>query len=226
MPVTTRLDAAVRLPGFAYRFLRGLARTLARLYWRLEVTGPGHVPAQGPVIIAPVHRSNIDFLIASAVTRRKVFFMTKDTLWRSPRFGRFLESVGAFPVHREGADRLAIDRAQAVLDNGDALILFPEGQRREGAFVTELHEGAAFLAMRTGATVVPVGIGGSAEAMPKGSKLVHPVKVCMVVGEPLTPPARSARGRVPRSQVHDFTEQLRTVLQSLYDDAERRAGRR
>ena len=53
--------------------------------------------------------------------------MAKDSLWKSPRFGSFLESIGAFPVHREGADRLALDRSQDVLERGDALILFPEG---------------------------------------------------------------------------------------------------
>ena len=81
--------------------------------------------------------------------------------------GSFLESIGAFPVHREGADRLALDRSQDVLERGDALILFPEGTRRSGPLVEELHEGAAFLAARTGAPIVPIGIGGSAAAMPK-----------------------------------------------------------
>ena len=127
----------------------------------------------GPVILAPVHRSNIDFLVVSEVTKRKLFYMAKDSLWRAPRFGTFLESIGAFPVHREGADRLALDRAQDVLERGEALILFPEGTRRSGPVVEELHEGAAFLAARTGAPIVPIGIGGSAAAMPKGSKMVR-----------------------------------------------------
>ena len=112
--------------------------------------------------------------------------------------GSFLDAVGAFPVHREGADRLAVDRAQDVLERGDALILFPEGTRRSGPVVEELHEGAAFLAARTGAPVVPIGIGGTAAAMPKGSRFVRPVKVHLVVGDPLPAPERSARGRVPR----------------------------
>jgi len=174
------------------------------------------------VILAPVHRSNIDFLVVSEVTRRKLFYMAKDSLWRSPRFGTFLESIGAFPVHREGADRLALDRAQGVLERGEALILFPAGTRRSGPVVEELHEGAAFLAARTGAPIVPIGIGGSAAAMPKGSKMVRPVKIHLVVGRPLAAPARSARGRVPRHQVHALTEELRVELQGLYDLAQER----
>jgi 1-acyl-sn-glycerol-3-phosphate acyltransferase len=212
------------LPPFAYRALRSLCHGVNRAYWRVTVEGADVVPVAGPVILAPVHRSNIDFLVVSEVTRRKLFYMAKDSLWRSPRFGSFLESIGAFPVHREGADRLALDRAQDVLERGEALILFPEGTRRTGPVVEELHEGAAFLAARTGAPIVPIGIGGSAAAMPKGSKIVRPVKIHVVVGDPLAAPARSARGRVPRHQVHELTEHLRAELQRLYDRAQERVG--
>jgi 1-acyl-sn-glycerol-3-phosphate acyltransferase len=231
MPVTPTIDpdaparqVGLGLPPFAYRGLRGLCHGVNRAYFRVTVDGPGVVPATGPVILAPVHRSNIDFLVVSEVTRRKLFYMAKDSLWRSPRFGTFLESIGAFPVHRAGADRLAHDRAPAVLEQGEALFLFPEGTRRSGPVVEELHEGAAFLSARTGAPVVPIGIGGSSAAMPKGSKMVRPVKIHLVVGEALPAPARSARGRVPRHQVHELTEQLRADLQRLYDEAQARVG--
>jgi 1-acyl-sn-glycerol-3-phosphate acyltransferase len=212
------------LPPVAYRALRSLAHGANRGLWRVTVEGASVVPATGPVILAPVHRSNIDFLVASEVTRRKLFYMAKDSLWKAPRFGTFLESIGAFPVNREGADRLALDRAQNVLEDGEALILFPEGTRKEGPVVGELHEGAAFLAARTGAPIVPIGIGGSAAAMPKGSKMVRPVKIHVVVGPPLAAPERSARGRVPRHQVHELTERLRTELQALYTQAQERVG--
>jgi 1-acyl-sn-glycerol-3-phosphate acyltransferase len=227
IPTTTDSATQTRhvglgLPPFAYRALRGLAHGVNRAYWRVTVEGASLVPADGPVILSPVHRSNIDFLVVSEVTRRKIFYMAKDTLWRSARFGSFLESIGAFPVHRQGADRLALDRAQDVLERGDVLILFAEGTRREGPVVEELHEGAAFLAARTGAPIVPIGIGGTADAMPKGTKLPRPVKVHLVVGEPLAAPERSKGGRVPRHQVHALTEQLRIELQELYDRARQR----
>ena len=211
-------------PPWLYRALRGMARAVNRAYFRVTVAGAGRVPDDGPVILAPVHRSNIDFLVVSQVTRRKLFYMAKDSLWRSARFGRFLESVGAFPVNRSAADRLALDRAQAVLERGDTLILFPEGTRRAGPVVEDLLEGAAFLAARTGAVIVPIGIGGSSGAMPKGSKLIRPVRIHLEVGDPLTPPPRSDRGRAPRGQVHALTEQLRVELQKLYDVARRRVG--
>jgi 1-acyl-sn-glycerol-3-phosphate acyltransferase len=215
----------VRVPAAVYRTLRVLNHLINRVYWRVEVEGASAVPEHGPVILAPVHRSFMDFFVVPEVTRRKIFYMAKDDLWRSPLFGSFLDSVGAFPVNRSGADRLALERAQDVLERGEVLILFPEGTRRAGPVVEDLHEGAAFLAARTGAPIVPIGIGGTADAMPKGSKFVRPVKVHVVVGTPLEAPERSARGRVPRHQVHDATEKLRTALQGVFDIARARAAR-
>jgi len=234
MPVKPRLDphdderaaqrrAGVRVPSVVYRLLRVLVHLINRVYWRVEVDGADSVPRTGPVILAPVHRSFMDFFVVSEVTKRKIFYMTKEEMWKSPLLGSFLDSVGAFPVHRDGSDRLAVERAQDVLERGDVLILFPEGTRRAGPVIEDLHEGAAFLAARTGAPIVPIGIGGTAEAMPKGSKFVRPVKVHLVVGPPIPAPERSARGRVPRTQVHALTEQLGVELQHLYDDAETRA---
>lgn len=202
-----------------YHFLRVLVHGLNRLLFRTSVVGAYQVPAAGPVIIAPVHRSFIDFFVASEVTGRKLHYMAKDSLWKRPRFGLFLQSIGAFPVHRESADREALRRAQNVLEAGEVLVLFPEGARRTGPTVGDLHEGAAFLAARTGATIVPVGIGGTLSVMPKGTRYPRPSKVHMIVGDPLSAPARSAGGRVPRSQVHKLTEKLRASIQDLYQRA-------
>ena len=226
MPVAERRDFDSTVPGFVYRFLRAFVRGICRSYFRVQVQGAPNVPERGPVIVAPVHRSFVDFLIASLVTRRKIFFMAKDSLWNSRLLGRFLESMGAFPVNRASADRLAIERSQSVLERGDVLILFPEGERRFGPAGVDLHEGAAFLAARTGAVVVPVGISGSAAAMPKGKKLPRPVKVSVVVGDPIDPPPRSERGRVARSQVHALTEQLTSALQESFDQAGVASARR
>ncbi|HTX62060.1 MAG TPA: lysophospholipid acyltransferase family protein [Acidimicrobiales bacterium] len=212
---------ALGVPDFVYHLVRGFAGVLCRLYFRVKVEGAESIPSSGPVILAPVHRSFIDFLIVgTTVTPRKVFFMAKDDLWKSKALGAFLDSFGAFPVNRDGADRLALDRSRDVLDRGEVLILFPEGTRRSGPSVESLHEGAAFLAARTGAPIVPIGVGGTGEAMPKGKRLPRPVKVHLIVGEPIAPPERSGGGRVARSKVHALTEELQGEMQRLYDVAE------
>jgi len=208
-----------------YRVLRVGVRLLNAVLFRTSVTYRGVVPAKGPVIIAPVHRSFIDFFVASEVTDRKLHYMAKDSLWRNPTLARILPAVGAFPVHRESADREAMRRAQQVLEAGEVLILFPEGERRSGPVVADLHEGVAFLAARTGATVVPVGIGGSASVMPKGTRIPRPRHIHLEVGEALAPPDRSGSGRVPRSRIHQLTEQLTSSLQTLYDRSVEATGR-
>ena len=208
-----------------YRLVRIVVHFANIILFRTSVSPVGLVPAEGPVIIAPVHRSFIDFLVASEVSGRKSHYMAKDTLWKNATLGRVLSSLGAFPVHRDSADREALRRAQQVLEAGEVLILFPEGERRSGPVVEGLHEGVAFLAARTGAVVVPVGIGGSASVMPKGSKIPRPRHIHLDVGEPIAAPERSGSGRVPRSRIHLFTQQLTVVLQDLYDRSVEVTGR-
>jgi 1-acyl-sn-glycerol-3-phosphate acyltransferase len=217
-----RVDA-----GFTpiYRLLRLLVHGLNRLLFRTTVDGPDRVPAEGPVIIAPVHRSFIDFFVASEVTDRKLHYMAKDSLWKHGLLAKILPSVGAFPVNRGSADREALRRAQQVLDAGGALILFPEGERRSGPVVEDLHEGVAFLAARTGATVIPVGIGGSSSVMPKGRRVPRPQHIHLVVGEPIVAPERTGSGRFSRSRIHQLTEELTVSIQDLYDRSVEVTGR-
>lgn len=218
MAVTTRFEPDPRRT-LGYRAFRTFVHALWGAYFRPQVTGTEHVPATGPYIIAPVHRSNADFAFAIYVTERKTFFMAKDELWKSKLLGDFVASMGAFPVSRGVADRTALSAAEAVLRAGEPLVLFPEGTRQDGAAIGELLEGAAFLAARTGAPIVPVGIAGTDRALPRGKKVPRPVKVRIVVGEPVAAPVGHDGARVPRSQIAATTAQLRGALQAAYDQA-------
>jgi 1-acyl-sn-glycerol-3-phosphate acyltransferase len=206
-----------RTPG--YRLARLVFVSVVGGWFRPAVTGRRHVPLEGPAILAPVHRSFADFAFCAFLTRRKLFFMAKDDLWKNRALGKLLLTLGAFPVHRGGADREALRRAEAVLRRGQMLVLFPEGTRRAGTAVEDLHEGAAFLAARTGAPIVPVGIGGSDLAMPKGRRIPRPMRITVVVGAPVDPPAPGPSGRVPRSALHATTVALTRAIQSAYDEA-------
>lgn len=206
----------------AYRLARTVFVGIVGAWFRPRVIGRERVPLEGPVILAPVHRSFADFAFSAFLTRRKLFFMAKDDLWRNRWLGRLLFGLGVFPVHRDAADREAMRRAETVLRRGQVLVMFPEGTRKTGSTVEEFHEGAAFLAARTGATIVPIGIGGTDLAMPKGQRIPKPMRIPVVVGEPIEPPPRAASGRVPRSTVHATTEALRAGIQAAYDEARAR----
>jgi 1-acyl-sn-glycerol-3-phosphate acyltransferase len=207
-----------------YRFARGAIVLICRLYWRATFAGLEHVPAEGAFVLAPVHRSFIDFGLAAGVTRRRLRFMGKDSLWKYPAFGWVLSALGAFPVHRGGPDREAMRRCMAVIERGEPLVLFPEGTRRSGPVVDDLHEGAAYVALRTGVPIVPVGIGGSERALQKGKRLPRPVKVHVLVGPPIHPPSTEPGVRVSRRVVHQLTTELRDEVQRLFDLAQARAG--
>jgi 1-acyl-sn-glycerol-3-phosphate acyltransferase len=209
----------------AYRIMRRIFTTVMWVLFRPKVSGKEHVPSSGPVILAPVHRSFADFGFTAFCTRRKLFFMTKDSMWERKWLGRLLLYVGAFPVHRESADREALQRAEEVLKRGECLVLFPEGTRRQGAVIENLMEGAAFLSARTGAPIVPIGIGGSDLAMPKGKILPKPLTIQVVIGPAIPPPPRTGGGRVSRSSVHAATDDLVAKLQTVYDEARAKTGR-
>jgi 1-acyl-sn-glycerol-3-phosphate acyltransferase len=149
--------------------------------------------------------------------------MGKDTLWRKPFWRWFLSALGGFPVTRGTADKEALVRCIAVLKNGEPLVLFPEGERKSGPIVQPLFDGAAFVAAKAAAPIVPVGVGGSERVMPKGSKLIYPRKVHLIVGPPVVVPG-AAEGRVPRAVLADVTTTLHDELQRLFDAAEARAG--
>lgn len=205
-----------------YWFVRNLLNVFCRTFWRTTVVGAHNVPRKGPFILAPVHRSNIDTPLACTVTGRRMRYMGKDSLWKKKPVGWVLSALGGFPVSRGTADREALRRCIAVLESGEPLVLFPEGERKSGAEVQPLFDGAMYIAIKAGVPVVPVGIGGSERAMPKGKKYLRPSKCVVLVGEPLLPPA--ADGRTSRSAVKDFTARLHTDLQRLFDEAQLRAG--
>ena len=150
--------------------------------------------------------------------------MGKDTMWKYAWFGRLLSALGGFPVTRGTADREALRRCVAVLEGGEPLVLFPEGERKAGPIVQPLFDGAVYVALKAGVPIVPVGIGGSERVMPKKAKFVYPRKVHVIVGAPLQPSATTGSGRVPRSAIQKVSTELHDVLQVLFDAAQDKVG--
>ena len=209
----------------AYDIVRFLIWLVAKLFWRISFEGLEHVPKSGPFVLAPIHRSFIDFGLVSGVTRRRLGYMGKESLWRSKLLGGFITMLGAYPVNRGAPDREALRRTLAILEKGEPVVLFPEGTRRAGPVIEHLHEGAAFVASRAAVPIVPVGIGGSERALPKGKGLPRPVKIHVIVGPPLTPAPVAEGARHPsRRAVKELTLTLQGVLQDLFDRAQRAAG--
>ena len=213
------------LDRMAYRFFWSLLWLACKAWFRFRVVGKQNLPAEEAYILAPVHRSYLDTPVGGMVTARRQRFLGKESLWRNRAAGRFLTIVGGFPVERGTADRAALRACQEVLERGEPMVMFPEGTRQHGPVVDPdlMHAGPAFVAARAGVPIVPLGIAGTDHAMPGGSMLIRPVRVVMVVGEPIRPP--EVDGRIPRRMVDELTERLRVGLQGCFDEAQRLAGR-
>jgi 1-acyl-sn-glycerol-3-phosphate acyltransferase len=207
-----------------YQFARAIITTFTRLWTRMRIEGREHLPRRGAYVLAPVHRSYIDTPISGCLTLRRLRFMGKDPLWKKRWSGWLLSALGGFPVTRGTADREALRRCIAVLESGEPLVLFPEGERKSGPVVQPLFDGAVYVALRAGVPIVPVGIGGSERVMPKGTNVMYPRKVHVIVGAPILPQATTASGRVPRSAIRTMSDELHSTLQDLFDTAQAKAG--
>jgi 1-acyl-sn-glycerol-3-phosphate acyltransferase len=206
-----------------YVVVRNVIVGFCKLFWRLSVEGGENIPSTGPFILSPVHRSNVDTPLVAACTSRKVHYMGKQEMWKFKLSAAFFTAMGGFPVNRGAADREALRTCVDYLTRGEPLVIFPEGTRRSGPVVEEMFEGAAYVATKTGAPIVPVGIGGSEGAMPKGAKFLKPVKCHLVIGPPLFPEATEP-GKAPRRAVRELNERLQAELQRLFDEAQKKAG--
>lgn len=206
-----------------YRVCRSIVCWSTAAWTRISIEGRERLPVTGGYVLAPVHRSYMDTPITACVTTRRVRFMGKQEMWRIAPIGWLFSTLGSFPVNRGSADREALKRCITVLEGGEPLVLFPEGERKDGPVVFPLFDGAAYVAVRAGVPIVPIGIGGSARVMPRHAKFIYPRKVHVVIGEPIVAETLPS-GRVPRGTVSAVTEQLHAELQRLFDLAESRVG--
>ncbi|WP_237739451.1 lysophospholipid acyltransferase family protein [Microbacterium yannicii] len=193
--------------GSTYALGRFVITPLARLVYRPRVEGRGNVPKSGPVIFASNHLSFIDSIAIPVAAPRPVHFLAKSSYFEGKGIGgwlskEFFTSIGAIPVHR-GAGQAALDaldQQRALLEQGNAVALYPEGTRSLDGRLYKGRTGVAFLALQTGAPVVPVGLVGTDLVMPVGAKVpTLNQRISVKFGEPLDlshhGPATSGRAR-------------------------------
>jgi len=192
---------------WTYAVGRFFIAPLARLIYRPIVEGKANVPRRGPVIFASNHLSFIDSVAIPVAAPRPVHFLAKASYFEGSGLGgwaqrEFFTSIGAVPVQR-GAGQAALDaldQQRMLLERGDAVALYPEGTRSLDGRLYKGRTGVAFLALQTGAPVVPVGLIGTDQVMPVGAKMpVLNERVTVRFGEPLDlsahGPANSGRAR-------------------------------
>lgn len=175
----------VRSPAtfWLYRF-RWFGRFVIGRRYDVRVLHAERFPADGPVIVAANHIGVIDGPLLAIFAPRPVHAWTKIEMFRGA-LGRFLSAVGQIPLDRFRSDPLAVKVALRTLRDGRVVGVFPEGTRGNGELDT-YHRGAAYLALVTGAPVLPLTFigsresGGSSGSLPKKGARIH-----MVVGDPV-----------------------------------------
>ncbi len=205
-----------------YRIWRAVLVPLAYLLYRMEIVGRDQIPKDGGIILAPTHRSTVDIAAVAALTRKPVRFLAKDEIFSSRLGNKVFRALGAIPVDRVGTDRGAIRSSRTAIEEGEVLGIFPEGTRRTGPEVSDLSDGCAYLALKLGTPLVPIGIGGTDRVKPAGAKFIRFPKVVVVVGSPIFPPVNL--GVIRRSDLEKLTQELTAALQDCLNEAEGRAN--
>lgn len=201
-----------------YKVVRLVILVPCALLFRIRIRGRANVPSTGPYVLAPSHRSVMDIFFLPYVTSRRIRFMGKKEWWEKPLFAKAFTALGGFPVDRGTTDRAALKAALGALADGEPVAIYPEGTRRSGPVLGELAEGVAYVALKAGVPIVPVGLGGTEAILPSGVSFPRFVRATVVIGEPIH--VEKATGAVRRSQMSELTKELRDRLQPVFDEAE------
>ena len=195
-----------------YRVVRGLIYLVLRILSRIEIEGLEHVPDQGPYLMVSIHLHWLDPPVLGAVfPHRAVVFAAEK--WEKHWFlGPFFRSLGSIFVNRGEADRKALRQALAVLNGGGVLGLAPEGTRSKTGAMQRGRSGAAYMAYRTGASLLPVVAWGQEDVFPSLWRLRR-ATVHVVFGPPFKPPP--VEGKASAADVHAFAEEIMYRLAAM-----------
>lgn len=207
-PGPRRRASGVHRP-YVVAICRWLGSRVARVLFRLDVVGAERVPRRGAVLLAGNHTGFVDGPLVFLVSPRPTALLAKSEIFAGVGAVVF-GWLGLVPVHRGRADRDALRAGLAVLGQGRALGVFPEGTRGTGA-LEQVSHGLAYLALRSGAPVVPIAVLGTADAWPRGPVVPRTrTRVRVVFGEPVT--VDVAGDPRARRTVAAAAEQLRVAL--------------
>ena len=184
---------------------RPAVHAVCRAYFHLELRGTEHIPVQGGLVIVPNHQTYADPPLVTIPVRRPVYYMAWSRLFDIPLFGGFIRRLRAFPVDIESRDARATREAVRLLQGGEALMIFPEGERTTDGHVQRFKPGAFRLAVSLGVAVLPVTIVGGHDAWPPGRWLPRRAPITItyhptLAADPSLDPREAARDLALRTR--------------------------
>ncbi len=186
-----------------YKFVRKVGWLLVKLLFFLRIEGIEKISAEGGAVICANHRSFWDPVLIAASVKRPLAYIGKEELFKNKLFSFMLRQFHCFPVKRGGGDMAVVKTAITLLRSGEALVIFPEGERIRKGKKPEPKPGAFRLAMMTGVPIIPVGIGGNFRFFRK----MH-----LSVGDPIDTTIYKGQ----RFSEEEYDKFIRDIMQTTY----------
>ncbi len=194
-----------------YHVVVMIVNIVCRILYRHRLYGKENIP-KGAAIIAPNHVSHLDPAIVGAFWPGKVRFFARDTLFKGI-MGWLLPKLQVYPIQREGADIKTMRQILRYLDEGEKVVLFPEGTRSPNGTLQKPQAGVAMLAQRAGVPIIPVYVAGTFEIMPPGTKPKWSGCASTTIGKAIDPAAYSHLPKKEGQQA--IMEEWTGAIQSL-----------
>jgi 1-acyl-sn-glycerol-3-phosphate acyltransferase len=184
-----------------------ILRVFLRLCTRLEIKGLDNIPQGGPLLVAFNHLAHLDAALVLPFLPQPVEGVALEDLYHVPVTGQLLRLYGTIPVHRDQFDREVIRRALQALAEGKMLALAPEARQSLTGALEQARQGVAYLALRSGAPILPVAVTGT-ETVPSDLKRLRRPRLTVTFGEVIITPPRASKPQAQRQQVAELTDEI------------------
>lgn len=211
--MSTNQPSLVKTKTTVYHLVRSfVVNPIFSLYFRGKVTGREKIPPKGKLIIVSNHASVFDPPLVSAAITRPVAYMAKEELFTKNGLRQLITALGAYPVNREGVDRKAIRQALSRLEEGWATGIFIEGTRTADGKIHDPKLGAALIAAKAQAPLLPVCLYGTEKILTSGKKFPRSIDIYIKIGDIIAPPVSGKK-----EVLEAVTRQCADALNSLHD---------